>query len=136
MTARNINNVYKGTDSLRNYFDPDQQPRIPMVEIPRKLNPFYEDEVRIYVKMMSTLPANNVKALPALNMLQNSVRPETKTIVEYISGLTVISMSVIARVRYGISDTRAFLSNKTSWTKLQLMGFFGLNISLFGGSSQ
>lgn len=66
MANRNTNNVYKGADSLRNYFDPDQQPMIPMVELPRKLNPFYEDGVRIYAKMMSTLPANNVKSLPGM----------------------------------------------------------------------
>ncbi|KAI7780766.1 hypothetical protein LA080_015557 [Diaporthe eres] len=137
MAARNKNNVYKGENSLRNYFDPDQQPMIPMVELPRKINPFYEDGVRIYAKMMSTLPANNVKSLPALNMLQTSVKPDTtKTIVEYSSGSTVISMSLIARALYGITDTRALLSNKTSWTKLQLMRFFGLNITLFGGPSQ
>ncbi|KAJ0120631.1 cysteine synthase A [Diaporthe amygdali] len=136
MAARNTNNVYTGPDSLRDYYDPDQQPMLPMVELPQKLNPFYEDGVRIYAKMMSTLPANNVKALPALNMLQNSVKPETKTIIEYSSGSTVISMSLIARALYGITDTRAFLSNKTSWTKLQLMRFFGLNITLFGGPSQ
>lgn len=69
-------------------------------------------------------------------MLQKSVSPDTKTIIEYSSGSTVISMSIIARVLYGIDDTRAFLSNKTSWTKLQLMRFFGLNITLFGGPSQ
>lgn len=67
MTARNTNNVYKGADSLRNYFDPDQQPMIPMVELPQKLNPLYEDGVRIYAKMMSTLPANNVKSLPGMS---------------------------------------------------------------------
>ncbi|POS81270.1 cysteine synthase A [Diaporthe helianthi] len=136
MATRNKNNVYRGPESLRDYFDPDKQPMIPMVELPRKLNPFYEDGVRIYAKMMSTLPANNVKSLPALNMLQNAVKPDTKTIVEYSSGSTVISMSLIARALYGITDTRAFLSNKTSWTKLQLMRFFGLNITLFGGPSQ
>jgi hypothetical protein len=66
MATRNANNVYKGTDSLRDYFDPDQQPMIPMVELPVKLNPFYDDGVRIYAKMMSTLPANNVKSLPGM----------------------------------------------------------------------
>lgn len=66
MAARNTNNVYKGPDSLRDYFDPDKQPMIPMVELPRNLNPFYEDGVRIYAKMMSTLPANNVKSLPGM----------------------------------------------------------------------
>jgi len=61
-------------------------------------------------------------------MLQKEVTSETKTIIEYSSGSTVISMSIIARVLFGIEDTRAFLSNKTSMTKLQLMRFFGLNM--------
>ncbi|GMG33632.1 unnamed protein product [Aspergillus oryzae var. brunneus] len=70
-------------------------------------------------------------------MLEKSVTPgKTNTIIEYSSGSTVISMSMIARVMHGIQDTRAFLSNKTSEAKLQLMQFFGLNITLFGGPSQ
>lgn len=72
-----------------------------------------------------------------MNMLEKSVTPgKTNTIIEYSSGSTVISMSMIARVMHGIQDTRAFLSNKTSEAKLQLMQFFGLNITLFGGPSQ
>ena len=70
-------------------------------------------------------------------MLESNVLPgKTKTIIEYSSGSTVISMSMIARVMHGIDDTRAYLSNKTSDAKLKLMQFFGLNISLFGGPSQ
>jgi hypothetical protein len=37
-------------------------------------------------------------------------------------------MSILARVLHGIDDTRAFLSNKTSLAKLQLMRFFGLHM--------
>lgn len=70
-------------------------------------------------------------------MLESSVTPgKTRTIIEYSSGSTVISMSLIARAIHGINDTRAFLSNKTSEAKLKLMQFFGLNITLFGGPSQ
>lgn len=64
-----------------------------------------------------------------MNLLANEVKPErTKTIVEYSSGSTVISMSMVARVCHGIEDTRAYLSNKTSLTKLRLMQFFGLKL--------
>lgn len=45
-------------------------------------------------------------------------------------------MSLVARVYYGLPDVRAYLSNKTSETKLRLMQFFGLDITLFGGPSQ
>ena len=72
-----------------------------------------------------------------MNMLETQVDPaKTKTIIEYSSGSTVISMSMIARVIHGIEDTRAYLSNKTSEAKLRLMQFFGLDITLFGGPSQ
>jgi cysteine synthase len=83
MAARTKNNVYSGPDTLRNYSDPDCQPMLPLVEIPPSLNPYYDDRVRIYAKMMSMHPANNVKIMPALNMLARDVQPEqTKTVVE------------------------------------------------------
>lgn len=61
-------------------------------------------------------------------MLSESVTTETKTVIEYSSGSTVLSMSILARIFHEIGDTRAFLSNKTSETKLQLMRFFGLDM--------
>ncbi|KAJ5225432.1 hypothetical protein N7468_006657 [Penicillium chermesinum] len=137
--TKNLNerNVYFGADSLKKYFDPDCQPPLPLVELPEYLNPYYHDGVRIYAKMMTMHPANNVKAMPALNLLESSVVPQkTNRIIEYSSGSTVISMSMVARVMHGINDTRAFLSNKTSDAKLKLMQFFGLDITLFGGPSQ
>lgn len=64
-----------------------------------------------------------------MNLLEKSVeKDKTKTVVEYSSGSTVISMSLVGRVFYGIDDTRAYLSNKTSDAKLKLMQFFGLNL--------
>lgn len=65
----------------------------------------------------------------ARGLLDRTVCPgKTQTIIEYSSGSTVISMSLLARVYHGIDDTRAYLSNKTSDTKLKLMQFFGLNM--------
>ncbi|KIE02909.1 cysteine synthase B, partial [Metarhizium majus ARSEF 297] len=133
----NFLNVYKGPDSVRQYFDPESSPPMPLVEIPDCLNPYRSEGIRIYAKMMSMHPANNVKSMPALNLLQNSIVPDkTKTVVEYSSGSTVLSMSLIARAFYGLPDVRAFLSNKTSVAKIRLMQLFGINITLFGGPSQ
>jgi len=127
--ASNFLNVYKGADSLKQYYDPDVQPPLPLVEIPDSLNPFKQDGVRIFAKMLTMLPAHNVKSLPALNMLSSDIiTDKTEQIVEYSSGSTVISMSIIARVLHGIQDTRAFLSNKTSMAKLRLMQFFDLDM--------
>lgn len=60
----NPTNVYSGPDSLKKYFDPECAPPLPLVELPPHLNPYYEDGVRIYAKMMSVHPANNVKCMP------------------------------------------------------------------------
>ncbi|KAF5562063.1 cysteine synthase A [Fusarium phyllophilum] len=137
MASPNPLNVYKGQDSIQKYFDPESAPPLPLVEIPDSLNPYRQDGVRIYAKMMTMHPANNVKAMPALNLLQNCVVPgKTKAVVEYSSGSTVLSMSLISRAIHGVDDVRAFLSNKTSSTKLRLMQFFGIDITLFGGPSQ
>lgn len=64
MTCPNPLNIYNGPDSVEKYFDPDFQPPLPLVELPSKLNPFRSDSVRIYAKMMTALPAQNIKALP------------------------------------------------------------------------
>jgi cysteine synthase len=61
-------------------------------------------------------------------MLKKSVTPKTKTIIEYSSGSTVISMALIARAVHGIDDVHAYVSNKTTETKLRLLRFFGLNV--------
>ncbi|KAH7396398.1 cysteine synthase-like protein B [Pyrenochaeta sp. MPI-SDFR-AT-0127] len=137
MTSGNPMNVYSGPNAVRQYFDPDSQPPLPLVEIPKSLNPFYEDRVRIYAKMMSMHPANNVKIMPAMNMLaQDSIPEKMNTVVEYSSGSTVISLALVSRIYHGVQDVRAYLSNKTTPSKLRLMQFFGLDITLFGGPSQ
>ncbi|KAI5456998.1 tryptophan synthase beta subunit-like PLP-dependent enzyme [Mariannaea sp. PMI_226] len=129
--------VYTGSDSVRKYFDPESSPPIPLVEIPDCLNPYRADGVRIYAKMMTMHPATNVKVIPAINLLEKGVKPGvTKTIVESSSGSTVISMAMVARAFHGIDDVHAYLSNKTSETKLRLMQFFGLDVTLFGGPAQ
>lgn len=121
-------NVYTGLNSLRDYHNPNASPPLPLVELPPSLNPYYNDGVRIYAKIMTALPAHNVKALPALNLLREGVLPSTDTIIEYSSGSTVISLGILSRVYYGIQDTRVYLSNKTHLTKLRLMQFFGLKV--------
>ncbi|QGI64907.1 hypothetical protein CEK26_008859 [Fusarium fujikuroi] len=137
MTASEHLNVFKGPESVRNYFDPEQSPPLPLVEIPDSLNPYRQDGVRIYAKMMTMHPATNVKVMPAMNLLEKGVQPgKTKTIVESSSGSTVISMAMVARAFHGIDDVHAYLSNKTSETKLRMMQFFGLNVTLFGGPAQ
>ncbi|VUC23400.1 unnamed protein product [Clonostachys rosea] len=120
-------NVFKGPESMRNYFDPEIAPPLPLVEIPDRLNHLRKDGVKIYAKMMTALPCQNVKNLPALNMLlQAGPKAEGKTIVECSSGSTVISVAMCARVLHGNSNVHAFVSNKTERSRLRTLQFFGL----------
>ena len=64
MTEANSLNVFKGSDSVVQYFNPDLQPLLALVELPERINPFRKDNVRIFAKMLTALPAQNVNALP------------------------------------------------------------------------
>jgi hypothetical protein len=64
MSRSQFLNVYHGPQALQQYFDPDEQPMLPLVELPARLNPFLDDGVHIFAKMLTALPAQNVKALP------------------------------------------------------------------------
>lgn len=131
------NNVFKGPRSLHDYYDPDLCPPLPLVELPEQLNPYGQHGVRIYAKMMTVLPATNVKSLPALNMLleagldqerlphaysglstppldaEDSPRKKEMphTVVEYSSGSTAISLGILSRIM-GIPCAQTFISNK------------------------
>ncbi|KAG8731877.1 hypothetical protein FRC10_001389 [Ceratobasidium sp. 414] len=136
----NALNVFSGKNALVDYYNPDCNPPLPLVELPE--HPFVTDGVRIYAKIMTALPAGNVKALPgkSLNMLlrgreEGSITTNTRKIVEYSSGNTVISLGIIAKI-LGIGTTCAYISNKTSQAKINLLRFFGLQLTLFGGPAQ
>ncbi|PQE12507.1 Cysteine synthase K M:Cysteine synthase B protein [Rutstroemia sp. NJR-2017a BBW] len=128
MTQANPLNIFKGPDSVAQYFDPDLQPPLPLVELPAKLNPFRSDNVRIYAKILTALPAQNVKALPALNMLLHEPGAAKKSIVEASSGSTVLSLDMVSRVLWGNDDVCAYVTNKKHPDQLRILRFFGLKM--------
>ncbi|KAK3332273.1 tryptophan synthase beta subunit-like PLP-dependent enzyme [Cercophora scortea] len=129
-------NVFKGPDSLAQYFNPDQNPLLPLIELPDALNPLRSDGVRIFAKMLTALPAQNVKSLPALRMLQHQPDAQHQSIVEASSGSTVLSLAVMARVLWGHEDVSGYVTNKKHPDSLRLLRFFGVQPVLYGGASQ
>ncbi|KAF4885428.1 Cysteine synthase B [Colletotrichum fructicola] len=129
-------NVFSGPNSVVDYFDPDKNPPLPLVEIPDRLNPFREVGVRIYAKMLTCLPAQNVKSLPALKMLREKPQAQDRKIVEASSGSTVLSLGIIARVLWGNEDVDAYVTNKKPPESLNLLRFFGIRPCLYGGLAQ
>ncbi|PLB55683.1 tryptophan synthase beta subunit-like PLP-dependent enzyme [Aspergillus steynii IBT 23096] len=133
MSVTNPLNVFKGADSIKQFFNPDEQPPVPLVELPPKLNPFHADGVRIYAKLLTCLPAQNVKALPALNMLLNDPSSANKSVVEVSSGSTVTSLAIAARVLYDNDNSTAYVSNKAALDRVRELQFYGLKVDLYGG---
>ncbi|KAI4221782.1 MAG: hypothetical protein L6R36_006639 [Xanthoria steineri] len=129
-------NVFSGADSVSRYFDPDNLPLLPLVEIPSRLNPLRNENVRIYAKMLTAHPALNVKALPALNMLRHEPSAASKSIVEASSGSTVLSLAMAARALYGHDNVCAYVTNKKQPDQLRLLRLFGLKVALYGGLAQ
>ena len=122
------NNVYSGKQGLYDYLNPHNA-ITPLVELPPSLNPFYDDGVRVSLKMMSTTPLANVKSLPAWNMLEQAkISGSLKgihTMIENSSGNTVYSLGILGKI-FGIPNTKAVASHQISKGKLKLLQFFGV----------
>lgn len=124
-----MTNTFKGPDALKDFLNPEKHPNLPMVELPASLNPFAEDGVRIFAKMMGLSPLGNVKAVPAFNMVREMyLRGElegVERLVENSSGNTVFSMAIAAR-QFGVQRTQSYVPSEISWNKLLMLQFFGI----------
>lgn len=122
-------NVFKGKDSIKDYLNPGNLSYLPLVELPDILNPFYEDGVRVFAKLMTFIGLHNVKAIPAYNMiLEKHKRGEldgVTHVVENSSGNTIAALAVTAR-QFGIENIHAFVPDEVSWHKLMMLLFFGI----------
>lgn len=133
MQLHTSKNVYSGATGLRDFLNPTLGVYTPLVELPPELNPYRADKVRVYAKLMSTLPLANVKSVPAWQMLaraKSSGRLRgVRKLVENSSGNTVFSLAVLGRL-FGIARTKAFVSHEVSLGKLQLLRFFGTEVEV------
>ena len=125
----NPQNVFSGRDAVRQLLNPDCNPPIPLVELPLSLNPFADQRVRIFAKLLYLLPLLNLKSLPALNMLQDAGAKldSVHTLVESSSGNTVFSLAILARL-FGIRSVRAVVPIDLAPGKLELLRLAGAEI--------
>lgn len=126
---KNELNVFLGEKAVLDFLNPEKNVMLPLVEVSRQINPFYDDGVRIYAKLLNMLPLNNVKSLPAFNMLnefkEQGRLDDVHTIIENSSGNTVLSLAVIGRLM-GIENTKAFVSHEVLPGKLDMLRLFGV----------
>jgi cysteine synthase len=124
-----FNNVFTGSDALKNFLNPDCNLPLPLVELPDRLNPFAGQRVRIFAKLMYLLPLLNLKSLPALNMMLETgdKLAGVHTIVENSSGNTAFSLAIMAPL-FGIQTVRAMVPLDIAPGKLELLRLSGAQV--------
>lgn len=129
------NNLFTGPHALFNYLHPGSCGPIPLVELPASLNPFSGDRVRIYIKLMHQLPLNNIKSIPSWNMLdslKNTPSQLPHHLVEYSSGNTVLSLTVLAPY-FGIPKTHALIAPDVPNHKQKMLRLVGTHLIITDG---
>jgi len=120
--------VFAGPSAVRDFLNPENNPPIPLVELPPELNPFQQQGVRIFAKLMYLLPLLNIKSLPALNMLMQAHASGNldgvHTLIENSSGNTAFSLAVMART-FGLTGMDAVVPWDIAPGKLDLLRLSG-----------
>ncbi len=121
--------VFEGPDAVKEFLNPDNSPPLPLVELPDRLNPFRNRNVRIFGKLMYLLPLLSIKSLPALNMLLEADAggdaEGVHTIVENSSGNTAFSLGVLAGL-FGFDRVVALVPWDIAPGKLDLLRICGV----------
>jgi cysteine synthase A len=122
-------NVFTGSDALKNFLNPDCNQPLPLVELPKRLNPFADQKVRVFAKLMYLLPLLNSKSLPVLNMMLDTADKlgGVHTIVENSSGNTAFSLAIMAPL-FGIQSVRAMVPLDIAPGKLELLRLSGADV--------
>ena len=122
-------NVFTGSDALKDFLNPDCNPPLPLVELPSRLNPFADQKVRVFAKLMYLLPLLNSKSLTVLNMMLEAADKleEVHTIVENSSGNTAFSLAIMAPL-FGIHTVRAMVPLDIAPGKLELLRLAGAHV--------
>lgn len=119
---------YSGTRAVADYLRPTPDKYIPLVELPASLNPYLDKyDIHIDAKLMNTLPLNNVKSLPAWQMLEDAGSVENLHLVEASSGNTVLSLGILAQ-HFGAKSVQAIVSPDVSEGKLALLQLVGVSV--------
>jgi cysteine synthase A len=121
--------VFEGEEAIKEFLNPENLPYPPLVELPKEMNPYASDGVRIFGKLMFLTPLLNLKSYPAFNMLQEAKvsggLDGIERLVESSSGNLVFSLGIIART-FGITQTAAVVSRTIAKGKLDLLRLAGL----------
>lgn len=127
--------VFEGEKAIFNFLNPSSLGVIPLVELPSTLNPFKKDKVRIFIKLMQFVPLYNIKSLPSWSMLSGIPKKDIKNIkhlVEYSSGNTAMSLTILAR-HFGIPNFHTIITPDVPEHKKRFLKLVGTELFISHG---
>jgi cysteine synthase A len=127
--------IYEGENAIRSFLLPDNFGLTSIVELPKSLNPYWKDKVRIFVKLVHSAPLGNIKSLPSYVMLKNipeEDRKKIKNLVEYSSGNTALSLTILSQY-FGVSKMHAIIPSDVPEHKKKLLQLVGTNLLISHG---
>lgn len=129
--------VFEGENAIASFLTPQSLGLTPLVELSETLNQFKKDKVRIFIKLLSFVPLLNIKSLPAWEMLngidKNSLS-RIKHLVEYSSGNTVLSLTILSKY-FGIENVHAIITPDIPEHKKRLLRLVGTDLMVSHGKS-
>ncbi len=132
---KNKKKVYEGENAIKSFLLPKNFGMTSIVELPSSLNPFKKDKVRIFVKLVHSAPLGNIKSLPSYVMLNNIPKnklSKIKNLVEYSSGNTALSLTILAQY-FGIPNMHAIITPDVPEHKKKLLQLVGTNLLISNG---
>lgn len=128
--------IYEGEDAIKSFLLPSNFGLTSIVELPKSLNPYKADKVRIFVKLVHSAPLGNIKSLPSYVMLKNIPEKDLKKIknlVEYSSGNAALSLTILSQY-FGIPKMHAIITPDVPEHKKKLLQLVGTNLLISHGS--
>lgn len=133
--AKSSKKVFEGEEAIKDFLNPKSIGMTPLVELPESLNRHKKDKVRIYIKLAEYVPLFNIKALSSWQMLSgigSDDLKKTKHLVEYSSGNTVFSLSILSKI-FGIDNMHAIITPDVPDHKKKLLKLAGAELLISDG---
>ncbi|MCF7834253.1 MAG: pyridoxal-phosphate dependent enzyme [Candidatus Pacebacteria bacterium] len=127
--------IFEGENGVLDFLTPQNNGFTPIVELPSSINFLKKEKVKIFLKLNQFVPLGNIKSLPSFEMLQSipkDVLKNTKNLVEYSSGNTVLDLAVLSR-HFGIKNLHAIITPDVPENKKRILRLAGANILISHG---
>lgn len=114
--------VFAGKNARDEYIDPKNHLSTPLIEIvDENLNPFKDDNVRIFAKDLRLAPFGQVKSGPAYEMYKNA--KSHGELYEATSGNTGAALALLSK-----NDVVVYVNDQTRKDKIRILQLFGAQV--------